>query len=220
MFNLNFVLKWLDVVALVRAVRAAFANMERWAAFVVLALGALGTAVSGAWTWIADWLPTWKFANGDYFGAGGVQAMDYSADGVVREMLIIADNGARAIEGMGAMTLGTFLAGVMAVGITLFPTILQFIAPRIVHPAAEFLSRASIWFDLVTDLPQAWIQAGGIVAFYPMRALVALGLALFYSVILQVIFVLCLVATITAIGVLISGEKPSQAPKGRVVEGA
>jgi hypothetical protein len=206
------------VVSLVQAVRKAFANMDRAVALVVFILGALGTAVSGAWTWIADWYPTWKFANGDYFDGGG-GAMDYSADGVVREMVRIAEETARMLAGMGTLSLSMFLTGAMAVGITLFPTILQFIAPRIVHPAADFLSRASIWFDLVTDLPQAWMQAEGVVEFYPARALVALGLALFYSVILQVIFVLCLVATATAIGVLISGERPSRAPQARVVEG-
>lgn len=219
MFNLNFVLKWLDVVKLVHAVRTAFANMDRSVALVVFVLGSLGSIVSGAWTWVTDWYPTWKFANGDYFGDSHAAAMDYSADGIVQAMVRIAEDTATILAGMGTLSLSVFLTGAMVVGITLFPTILQFIAPRIVHPFAEFLSRVAIWFDLVTDLPQAWIQAGGIVEFFLLRGLVALALALFYSVILQMIFVLCLVATITAIGVLISGEKPSRAPAGRVVEG-
>lgn len=206
-------LAMLDVVALVKAVRHGMAALDRPSALLMFVIAGLGAVVSGGYTWVADWLPTWKFANGEF----SPEAESYLPSNLAQILIGSADQAARQIEGMAALTLGGFIGGCIAVGVTLFPTILQFIAPRVVHPAAAVAADISIWFDFVTDFPQSWAQAGAVAENPIGRLLLTLVLVLIYSLLLQTIFVLCLTAFVTATWVLVRGDRPTAPPAQRVI---
>ncbi len=209
----NWMMAILDVVGLVKATRAGIGGMDRAAALVIAVLAFFGTIVSGGYTWVADWLPTWRFANGESPAGYG-----YTPDVVADALIVSAAQLAIVAEGMAAITLGTFIGAVMTVGITLFPTVIQFIAPRVLHPAARVASDIAIWFDFITDFPQAWAQSEGATTNPIGRLAITIVLVFLYSLLLQTVFVLCLTAFWTAVWVLVRGE-PRGAMAGQTVMG-
>ena len=196
------IMRMLDVVSLVKAVRQAMLGLDRPSALVVFVLSFLGSLVTGTFTWIVDWLPTWKFANGE-----PPADISYSAQSVADAAIENSAAMAEIISGMGAITLGAFIGASLAVGVTLLPTIIQFIAPRVLHPIARTTMDASIGFDFITDWPSAWQQAGGVAEFVIFRGVVTIVLVFVYSMLVQSVFVLFLVACVFSAKVLISGEE-------------
>lgn len=206
-------LAMLDVVALVNATRAGLAAMDRSSALLMFVLSGAGAFVSGGYTWIADWLPTWRFANGE-----APHGYGYTPTNVAQALIDSGEQLAVGAAGLGAMTLASFIGATIAVGVTLFPTILQFVAPRVLHPAARVAADISIWFDFITDWPQAWAQAGGVATFLPVRVVVTCVLVLIYSILLQTIFVLCLTAFAMSVVILLAGERRRAHHAGGVIE--
>jgi hypothetical protein len=97
------------------------------------------------------------------------------------------------------------------------PTMIQMIAPRVVHPVARVVMDISIAFDFVTDWPNAWLQAGGMVANPIGRFLLTIGLVFLYSLVLQSIFVLFLTALICS-GVILAAGQEERRPRAQTIE--
>lgn len=200
-------MQMLDVVSLVKAVRNGMYGVDRTTAMVVMVLTGLGSLVTGTLTWIVDWLPTWRFANGE-----APQDYAYTAANIGEAAVNSAGAMAGVIGGVGSLTLGAFIGGCVAVGVTLLPTIIQLIAPRVIHPVAKVSMDISIGFDFITDWPSAAMQAANVTTNPIGQFLATVFLVFVYSLFLQSIFVLFLSAFVMSVVVLLAGE-----PKRRVV---
>jgi hypothetical protein len=196
----NRIAQLLDVVSLVKAVQQAMLALDRSSALLVFGFTFMGALVTGTLTWIVDWLPTWNFANGEDPGSAL-----YTASSIGEAAINNAGAMVNVINGIGSITLGSFIGASIAVGITLMPTIIQFIAPRVIHPVARTAMDASIGFDFITDWPSAAHQAAGITDNPIGQFLATLGLVFVYSLLLQSIFVLFLTACVFSAIVLVSG---------------
>lgn len=196
----NRIMSMLDIVSLVQAVRQGTMGLDRSSALVVWMLTGLAAMVTGVLTWIVDWLPTWRFANGESPAQYG-----YTAQTIGDAAVSSAGSMANAISGVGYMTLGSFIGGCIAVGITLLPTIVQFIAPRVIHPVAKTLMDVSVGFDFITDWPAASMQAEGLTT-HPIGHFTAtIVLVFLYSLLLQSVFVLFLTAFVFSTITLVAG---------------
>lgn len=201
----GFIMGLLDIVGLVRAIRTGISRADRASALVLWVLTGLGTLVSGAFSWVCDWLPTWRFATGEAPNDGL-----YTIDTIAQEAIRSADGIARTLDGLGSMTLASAIGGLIAVGVTLTPTIIQFMTPLVLHPAVRLFSDMSIGFDFITDFPTAWAQAGAWVGtagglMFLVRLAAAIVLVFIYSVGLQTLFVLFAAAFVMSTIVIIRG---------------
>lgn len=197
----NGIMRMLDVAELVKAVRLGMMGLDRPSAMLIAIFTGLGSLVTGVLTWIVDWLPTWRFANGE-----SPADYAYTADGIAEAAVNSAGAMAGVINGMASLTLGAFIGGCVAVGVTLLPTIVQFIAPRVVHPVAKVAMDISIGFDFITDWPSAAMQATFVTTNPIGQLLVTIGLVFIYSLFLQSIFVLFLSAFVMSVIILLAGE--------------
>ena len=198
----NRIMAMLDIVSLVQSVRRGTMSLDRPSALVIWILSGLAAMVTGTLTWIVDWLPTWRFANGE-----SPAHADYSAQSIGDAAVSSAASMAQAISGVGAITLASFIGGCIAVGITLLPTIVQFIAPRIIHPVAKTLMDISVGFDFITDWPAASMQAS-LLTDHPIGHLAAtIVLVFIYSLLLQSVFVLFLTAFVFSTITLVAGSE-------------
>lgn len=195
-------MQMLDVVSLVKAVRNGMAGLDRPSAMLIAVLAGLGALVTGVLTWIVDWLPTWRFANGESPGDYA-----YTAEYIGVAAVNSAGEMANVVSGLGSLTLGAFIGGCVAVGVTLLPTIVQFIAPRVVNPVAKAAMDISVGFDFITDWPSAAMQAAGITTNPIGQFFITIGLVFIYSLFLQSIFVLLLTAFVMAVIILLAGER-------------
>lgn len=193
----------LDIVSLVQSVRRGMLGIDRGTAMVIWVLTGLGALVTGTVTWVVDWLPTWRFANGEE-----PPPMSYSTSTIAQAAIGSVAYAGEAIAGIAAITLGGFIGGLIAVGVTLFPTIIQFVAPRVIHPIAQMGMDISIGFDFVTDWPSATQQAASITQHPIGQFLLTLLLVFVYSLVLQSFFVLFLTAFVMSTLILLSGRAP------------
>jgi hypothetical protein len=198
-------MQMLDVVSLVKAVRNAMIDLDRPSAFGVMIFSFLGTLVTGAYTWVVDWQPTWRFANGQ-----DPSEIIYTPTSVADAMIGNVDAMVGVVNGLATITLGAFIGGSLAVGITLLPTIVQFIAPKVMHPMAKTGMDIAIGFDFVTDWPSAGVQASYITTNPIGQFLATLGLVFFYSLVLQSFFVLFFAAFAMSVIILLAGDPPKR----------
>lgn len=194
----------LDVVSIVQAVRRGMLQLDRGSALLVLLLAGPGALVTGIFTWTKDWLPTWRFANGEPPGDYG-----YSMDSIAVEAVNSAGALVDVVDGLANISLGVFIGATLAVGVTLLPTIVQFLAPRIIHPVMKLFVDVSIGFDFITDWPAAWEQAGHATMHPVLRTALTIILVLIYSLLLQSLFVIMLAAFVMAVIVIIAGDRRS-----------
>lgn len=173
----------LDVISLVRAVRTAFGGMDGGTSLLIFVLALAGALGFGVLTWRYDWTSTYNFTQGIAYGAQDVAYSVAEATG----------------EGADVQMLG----GLIVVIITLIPTIVELVAPRVVHPAARAALQLCIGFDFITDWGLGWYAATnwdalagwGAFRFFGEVA-TAFVVTLAASVFLQVLFVLCVTATV------------------------
>ncbi len=203
----------LNIITIVQQVRAGVARMDRPAAFAVFVLTFPGTIVSFAYMWAKDLLPTWWFVNGET-----PVVSDATPDAVASTLLRSLEASAISVGSLESMTLGMFLGAMIGVGITMLPTAIQFLSPSIVHPFTQVAADLSLWFDIISDMPAAWAQAGQVVEFWLFRAVLACVITFIYSIVIQSLFVMFLVACISSVLVLISGTK-RMAPAPQVING-
>lgn len=187
----------LDPVSLNRAARAGFSGLDNGTSLFMFAVAGIFTLAMGAIWWQYDLLSTWHFSQG------------INAD-VKPVADIVAQKAAELAE--ADISVASFIGGAIVVAITLAPSIVELIAPRVMHPGAQLLLNGTILFDFVTD----WPTAAGIVSHYHppfgflgrvvTTALVTLSLSLF----VQVLFILALTVTITcALNIVGFGNKAS-----------
>lgn len=193
-------MQMMDAIELVKAVRNGMRGLDRPSALVAFALSGIAALITGVVTWIVDWLPTWRFANGENPGDYA-----YSVSSIAETAINSAGAVAGVVSGMATLTLGSFIGGMIAVGFTLLPTIIQFIAPRVVHPVAKTAMDISVGFDFVTDWPSAAMQATFVTTNPIGQFIVTLGLVFIYSLFLQALFVLFLSVFVMSAIVLAAG---------------
>lgn len=194
----------LDVISLVRAVRAAFGGMDGGASLLMFVLALAGTLGFGVLTWHYDWTSTYNFTQG----------IAYGAQDVAYTVAEAAGNGADA----------EMLGGLIVVIITLIPTIVELVAPRVVHPGARLALQLCIGFDFVTDWGLGWYAATNWDALASWGAFRFVGevatafvVTLAASIFLQVLFVLCATATIVC-ALNIVGLSSRVRPTPQVIE--
>lgn len=204
----RYVAPMLDIISIVQKVRQGVSRMDRPSAFAVFVLTFPATIVSFGYMWAKDLLPTWWFVNGQEPQIAGATPPE-----VAGVLIGSVEQFAWQMGGIENMTLGTFIGVMIATGVTMFPSVLQFIAPSVAHPIATTGADLALWFDYLSDMPAAWAQAGQIVEFWPLRALLACVLTFVYSVVIQSLFVMLLVACISAVMVLVSGGGSARAPQ-------
>lgn len=173
----------LDPISLNRAVRVAFGGLDTPASLFVFAVSLLFALATGAVWWQYDLLSTWKFSQGVN---GDVQP--------------VADIIAQKATQLGDVTLGAFIGGAIVVAITLAPSIVELIAPRVLHPGVQLALNLTILFDFITDAPTAMAIVGRYEV--PLGwfgwALAVTLVTLMLSLIVQILFVLALTAMLTS----------------------
>ncbi len=185
----------LDPVSLNKAARAGFTGLDSGTSLLIFAVSLIFSLATGAIWWQYDLISTWKFSQG--INADVKPAADMIAQKATE--LAAAD-----------ISLGAFIGGAIVVAITLAPSIVELIAPRVMHPGAQLLLNGTILFDFVTD----WPTASTIVSRYDVplgwlgrvlaTALVTVALSLF----VQVLFILALTVCLTcAINIVRGGGK-------------
>lgn len=193
----------LDPITLNQAARRGFSNLDTGTALFTFALGLIFSLATGAIWWQYDLLSTWKFTQGI---SGDVQP--------------VADQIAAKASELGDVTLGAFIGGAIVVCITLLPSIVELIAPRVLHPGVQLGLNATILFDFVTDWPTAsaivtnYEPYGGVIGRVVMTAAVTLML----SLVVQVFFILGITVTIASAMSIIGGGKRSRAAQVMTIE--
>lgn len=174
----------LDVISLVRAVRQAFGGMDGGASLLIFVIALAGALGFGVLTWRYDWQSTYLFTQGIAYGA---QDVAYTVAGATG----------------GEMLTPEMLGGLIVVVITLMPTIVELIAPRVLHPGARVALQLCVGFDFVTDFPLGWAAATNWSALDGWGAWrwlgevpVAIVVTLAASIFLQVLLTLCLTAAV------------------------
>lgn len=178
--------RMLDPIDLNRAIRRAFGGLESGPSLMIFTLAGLFTLATGAIWWRYDLMSTWNFTQGIH------------ADVSLQAAAIAAKAGEITSDAGVASAIGSLLA----LTITLLPSIFELIAPRIVHPLAQLALNISILFDLITDWDQAsviqralWAEPWlGIVG----RTVVTFLIAMVVSVGVQILFILGLTATLVS----------------------
>lgn len=172
----------LDVISLVRAVRQAFGGMDGGASLLIFIIALCGALGFGVLTWRYDLTSTYLFTQG----------IAYGAQDVASTVADVAPAGLITPEALG---------GLIVVIITLIPTIVELVAPRVLHPAARMALQICVGFDFVTDWGLGWAAATSwdaldgwgawrFLAEVPTAFVVTLAASIF----LQVLFVLCVTA--------------------------
>ena len=172
----------LDPVTLNQAVIRAFKGLDVGTSLMVFAFSLLMTLVTGAVWWVYDLTSTYSFMLGV---AGDTKpAVEATAAAIAK----VTDPGVLPV-----------LGALFAVAFTLFPSLVQLVAPRVMHPGAQIAMNVSIVFDFVTDWPtaaklvaQAGGAPGGVIGHVFVTALLTLVISLF----VQVLFVLSITALI------------------------
>lgn len=185
----------LDPISLNIAVRRAFAGLDAGASLFVFGLALLFSVATGAIWWRYDLMSTYAFMQ-------GAQA-DTAAE-------LSAITGAAADVG-----LGVFIGAVIVVAFTCLPSIVELIAPRVLHPGVQLALNIAVLFDFVTDWPTAadivarWGQAPlGIVGAVGCTFLLTLALSLF----VQILFILGITALLVAAGNILGGGRRQATP--------
>lgn len=174
--------KILDPVTLNRAARQGFSGLDSGTSLLFFGIGLIFTLATGAIWWQYDLLSTWHFTQGI---SGDVQP--------------VADQIAQKAGEYTDVSLGAFIGGAIVVCITLLPSIVEFIAPRVMHPGVQLVLNLSILFDFVTD----WPTAAGIISRYEVpggyvgRILATAATTLALSLFVQVLFILGVTVTIS-----------------------
>ncbi len=174
--------KILDPVTLNRAARQGFSGLDSGTALLFFAIGLIFTLATGAIWWQYDLMSTWKFTQGI---SGDVQP--------------VADQLAQRAGEYTDIALGAFIGGAIIVCITLLPSIIELIAPRVVHPGVQLCLNLCILFDFVTDWPTAAsiISRYDVPAGYIGRILATAATTLALSLFVQVLFILGITVTIS-----------------------
>lgn len=190
--------RYLDPISLNMAVRQAFGRLDPGAALFVFVVALAFTLAIGAIWWRYDLLSTWHFTQG-------------IREDVAGEIVYMTEVAERA----GA---GAIIAGLLAVAFTLFPSLVELIAPRVVHPGVQAVLQISIWFDFVTDWPtaqtlvQRWGAPGGWLGEQVATFILTLVLSLF----VQVLFILGVTALIITAIALVRG--PVEQARAVIIE--
>jgi hypothetical protein len=179
--------RMLDPVALNIAVRQAFGRLDPGTALMVFVFSALFTMATGAIWWRYDLMSTWQFTQG-------------MREDVSGEIIYMTDLAERA----GA---GAIIGGMLALAFTLFPSLVELIAPRVIHPGVQAALQISIWFDFVTDWPtaQTLIQRWGVPGGWLGEVAATFLLTLVLSLFVQVLFILGVTSTVMAVLCIVRG---------------
>lgn len=193
----------LDPISLNIAVRRGFGGLDAGASLVVFALALLFTIATGAIWWRYDLMSTYAFMQ-------GAQADTAS------ELAYLTNTAAD-------VGLGVFISAVIVVAFTCLPSIVELIAPRVLHPGVQLALNVAVLFDFVTDWPTAagivtqWGQAPlGIVGALLCTLLLTLVLSLF----VQILVILGVTALLVSAGNILGlGRRGRQAIPIQVLDG-
>lgn len=191
--------RYLDPVTLNIAVRKAFGRLDAGAALMVFVVSCVFTLAVGAIWWRYDLMSTWQFTQG----------IREDVTGEIQYMTQYA-------EQAGA---GLIIGGILAVAFTLMPSLVELIAPRVVHPGVQAVLQASIWFDFVTDWPTAetLVQRWGVPGGWIGEKIATFGLTLVLSLGVQVLFILGITAIVVTVLCLVRG--PVRTARAVVIDG-
>lgn len=192
----------IDPITLNQAARRGFSGLDSGAALFSFAISLIFTLATGAIWWTYDVMSTYKFTQGI---SGDVQP--------------VADTITRKIAEQGDVSLAAFVGGAIVVCITLLPSIVELIAPRVIHPGVQVLLNITIAFDFITDYPVAaaivsrYAVPGGWLGGVVVTSVVTLILSLF----VQVLFILGVTVMIASAMSIVGGGRSSNAGGGAVI---
>jgi hypothetical protein len=177
----------LDTIALMRATRRGFGGLDGGASLLFLGISLVAGLAIGVLWYHYDLMSTFSFSQGIRYDTS-----------------LTASAVARAGAGLG---IGSLTASAIIIGFTLLPSLLELIAPRVVHPGVLLMLKISVAFDFITDWPTIHAGVAGWSAIDQMGGpqwiyeLVATFFAvLFVSIGLQVLLIFCV--TVAAVCVL------------------
>lgn len=182
----------LDPISLNRAARAGFGNLDTGSALFSFAIALVFTIATGAIWWQYDLLSTWHFTQG-----------------VNADVKPVADIITEKVSNLSDVSLGAFIGGAIVVCITLLPSIIELIAPRVLHPGVQLALNITILFDFITDYP----TASAMVAKYQVPGgwigsiLATAGVTLVLSLIVQVLFILGVTVLISSAIAILKGGR-------------
>ncbi len=185
----------LDPISLNQAARQGFGNLDSGAALFSFAISLVFSLATGAIWWVYDVQSTYKFTQG--------------INGDIQPAVNAITN---KIAEQGDVSLGAFVGGAIVVCITLLPSIIELIAPRVIHPGVQVLLNVTIAFDFVTDFPTAseivsrYAVPGGWLGGIVITSIVTLILSLF----VQVLFILGLTVMVSSGLAIVRGGRGSR----------
>lgn len=191
--------RYLDPISLNIAVRQAFGSLDPGAALLVFVVAAVFSLATGAIWWRYDLMSTWQFTQG----------IREDVSGEIVYMTELA----------GRIGAGAVIGGILAVAFTLLPSLVELIAPRVVHPGVQAALQISIWFDFVTDWPTAetlvlrWGVPGGWLG----QQAATFALTLVLSLFVQVFFILGLTALVVSALCIVRG--PAKTARAVIIDG-
>lgn len=184
----------LDPISMNRAARIGFGGLDRGSALFSFILGFIFSWAMGILWWLYDLMSTYYFSQGISADAKPVATS-------------LGESAGELLGSAGDITLASFMGGVVVVAITLAPSIVELLAPRVMHPGAQLALNATILFDFVTD----WPTAAGIIAQYNVpfgwlgQVIATFLLTLVLSLGIQVLFVLAITVTLASAWALLKG---------------
>lgn len=185
----------LDPISLNRAARISCRGLDPGEALFTFSLGFVFSLATGIVWWLYDLVSTFLFTQG--------------VSSTAKPIGVMLGEKAGGWVGLEEMSLGSFMGGLVVVVITLAPSIMEMIAPRVMHPAAQLGLNVTILFDFITD----WPTAAGMIAGHEVplgwlgRVIATFLLTLVLSLGVQVLFVFALTVTIASAITLIKGPK-------------
>ena len=197
----GFLSRVLNPATLITAVRRGVGGLDGAVSLFFLVASVLGLFAVLPPYITYDLMSTWNFFQGVQYDTGA-------------QAEVIASFIASATQ---SVSLGAFIGMMIAWGITLFPTLVELVAPSIQHPGVQLFNQMCVGFDYITDFPLAWAKAGEWTQVWIVRVAVALVFNLIVSLGLQVFVVMF--ATVAIISLLnIFGFKGRRAQPVQVIE--
>lgn len=181
----------LNPITLNRAARAGVGGLDAGASLFVFAVALLSCLAFGAIWWRYDLLSTWNFTQG-------------IREDVAPQAAAIAGRAADLVREPAVLPL---IGGLIGVAITLLPSLVELLAPAVLHPGVQLGLNISILFDFVTDWPVGWalVERAGVPGGLIGHIVAAVLVTLITSLVVQTFFIMAItalaVSTLNIIGI-------------------